>query len=40
MPLKINVKFLGDARPQSDTRKFSDIVPLPSVVDDSEEVAF
>jgi hypothetical protein len=27
MPLKINVKFLGDARPQSDTRKFSDIVP-------------
>jgi uncharacterized protein len=28
MPLKINVKFLGDARPQSDTRQFSDIVPL------------
>ena len=27
MPLKINVKFLGDARPRSDTRKFSDIVP-------------
>jgi hypothetical protein len=40
MPLKINVKFLGDARPQSDTRKFSDIVPLFSVVDDSEEAAF
>jgi DNA helicase HerA-like ATPase len=40
MPLKINVKYLGDARPQSDTRKFSDIVPQASVVDDSEEFAF
>jgi hypothetical protein len=28
MPLKINVKpLLGDARPQSETRKFSVIVP-------------
>jgi DNA helicase HerA-like ATPase len=40
MPMKINVKFLGDARPRSDTRKFSDIVPPPSVVDDSEEFDF
>lgn len=35
MPLKINVKFLGDARPRSDTRKFSDIVP-PGVMDESQ----
>jgi uncharacterized protein len=40
MPMKINVKFLGDARPRSDTRKFSDIVPPPSGKGNSKEFDF